>query len=211
VGQPLTKEEAASLAVVCQLSSTSGGQQQLTLMGPVNTLPAILAAGAAKQHSNHQELEGAMLAAEQAYLGTLGSHQGDASAPDTSTLQGTAMWQPMFASSGGFPRLLYIPVPEYFDLSRAQKDGTIDIITELGPVTTHFLGTCSWSSPNDLEYAISKVLIEVGSWKGTLPFKLANRLCFFYAEDGVACARSKLGGTMLMVADPAGSAKYLQA
>jgi hypothetical protein len=207
----LTKEETASLAVVCQMSSTGGGQQQLTLKGPADALPAILAAGAAKQHANHQELEGAMLAAEQAYLGTLGAHPGATGATlDTSALQATAMWQPMFASSGGFPRLLYIPVPEYFDLSRAQKDGAIDIITELGPITTHFLGTCSWSSPHELDYAISKVLVEVGSWKGNLPFKLANRLSFFYADDGVACARSKLGGTMLMVADPAGSAKYLQ-
>jgi len=38
--------------------------------------------------------------------------------------------QPVFASSGGFPRLLYIPVPEYFDMHR-QVDQCIALFGEL--------------------------------------------------------------------------------
>jgi hypothetical protein len=32
--------------------------------------------------------------------------------------------QPIFASAGGFPRLLYIPVPEFFDMHRSLPDAT---------------------------------------------------------------------------------------
>jgi hypothetical protein len=166
-------------------------------------------------------------------------------------------------------------VPEYFDLTRA-SDGKLDIITELGPVTTHFLGTCGWAGDAVLEYAIERCRVEL-PWgvkftvrrremegpaprsrappmpdrppgpraprppplraaalarppaapcpqppaapspprrrSPQIPFRLSNALTFFYFRQsaGLACARSRLGGTMLLAADPAGSAKYLPA
>jgi hypothetical protein len=89
-------------------------------------------------------------------------------------------------------RLLYIPVPEYFDL-RAASDATasdatasdapasdavspagggppealpsaVDVVTELGPVTTHFLGACGWRGDAALEYRISSCRVEVPAW-----------------------------------------------
>lgn len=106
-----------------------------------------------------------MLAAEQAALGTLiaedltaaapcpsppaaapHANGAAAAAPPTlaapSAVQGVGTWQPVFASAGGFPRLLFIPVFELFDLTASRSEGRINIITELGAATTHFLGTC---------------------------------------------------------------------
>lgn len=43
-----------------------------------------------------------------------------------------------------------------------------------------------------------------------IPFRLHNALTFFYTDPDarLACARSRLGGTMLMAAEPAGAEKY---
>lgn len=148
--------------------------------------------------------------------------------------------QPVFASAGGFPRLLYIPVPEYFDMHRALPDATaisvssvtgsidasssadrasaaagpggrINIITELGPLTTHFLGTCSWLDDTTFEYSINTLRLDLGGRSISLglgPFKLENQLAFFMTTPEFACARSKLGGTMLLAAEPSAGKAY---
>lgn len=43
-----------------------------------------------------------------------------------------------------------------------------------------------------------------------IPFRLSNALTFYHVDagPGLACARSRLGGTMLMAADPPGGEKY---
>jgi hypothetical protein len=43
-----------------------------------------------------------------------------------------------------------------------------------------------------------------------IPFRLSNALTFFYVDRaaGLACARSRIGGTMLLAADPPAGAKY---
>eukprot|EP00775_Hariotina_reticulata_P011285 gene11285-11435_t len=190
------------------------------------------------------QLEGAMLLAEQLYHAQ-SSKQHDASDGSgakllsTSIAQEVDVWQPVFASSGGFPRLLYIPVPEYFDMHRAVPDatvisisssasmdisssssrditlggqhpGTINIITELGPFTTHFLGTCSWLSDTEFEYNIDEIRIDFAGKSITfpMPVKLENVLTFFLVTPELACARSKLGGTMLLQANPDQGKRY---
>jgi hypothetical protein len=226
-GKELTRDEAASLArALAAADSASTTQQQLLLRD-----------GAAKRAADLVALEGAVLRAEQAYLNAAagnGGAEADLAAANIKGVDAVAavrQWQPIFASAGGFPRLLYIPVPEYFDVSAAAAassdgKGAIDIVTEMGPVTTHFLGDCEWvaaggsgssggsgGSASKLEYAISKCVVRVPAWrwfKLEFPFPLRNALAFFYydAAAGVAAARSRLGGTMLMVAEPAGGAKY---
>jgi hypothetical protein len=199
-GYDLTKEEAASLSKIAPV-----GTQTISL--PL--LQDILRNGLQKKHGDLQELEGAILATEQISLGALSP---SGSKPRPEPARGTAMWQPVFASSGGFPRLLYIPVPEYFDLTQSDASQSIDIITELGPITTHFLGECSWLNDTEFSYSIKQIKIDVGTWSGTfgMPAKLDNVLSFFYVDGELACARSKLGGTMLLVADPEGSKKYIK-
>lgn len=127
-------------------------------------------------------------------------------------------------------------VPEFFDMHRALPDATaisistlsesidvtssperaaaaagadsgrINIITELGPLTTHFLGTCSWLDDVTFGYSINTVRLDLGgrSFSFNLggPLKLENELQFFLVTPGVACARSKLGGTMLLAPGP---------
>lgn len=47
------------------------------------------------------------------------------------------MSQPVFASAGGFPRLLYIPVPEFFDMHKAApelEDATAVSISSAGSI-----------------------------------------------------------------------------
>lgn len=91
-------------------------------------------------------------------------------------------------------RLLYIPVPEYFDLSAAEGAsnsqqgrisrlnagppgprgkppgnyasalGLVDVLTELGPVTTHFLGPCLWADDQTFEYWVESCRVEVPAW-----------------------------------------------
>ncbi len=138
----------------------------------------------------------------------------------------------MFASAGGFPRLLYIPVPEFFVLSGAapcdaagagggdsvqQLPGELDVVTELGPFVTHFLGRAGWSGPATLEYVVNALRI---CWRGsnstgltlTLPgwLHLKNALQFFVSDSttGLAAARSALGGTMLLQREPPAGARY---
>ena len=199
-GYDLTKDEASSLSKIAPPGSGTISLQRLQ---------GILRDGLQKKHADLQELEGAVLATEQISLGALSPLD---SKPRPEPARGTGMWQPVFASSGGFPRLLYIPVPEYFDMTQSDVNQSIDIITELGPITTHFLGECSWLSDTEFSYSIKQIKVDVGSWSGTfgMPAKLDNVLSFFYVEGDLACARSKLGGTMLLVADPAGSKKYIK-
>lgn len=128
-------------------------------------------------------------------------------------------------------------VPEYFDMHRALPDataisidpettsidvsstrpyaeGAINIITELGPFTTHFLGSCRWLTGCDFQYAIDTVRIDFGgrTLKVPLgPFKLQNVLTFFLVTRELAAARSKLGGTMLLQANPAKGQRYFEA
>lgn len=131
-------------------------------------------------------------------------------------------------------------VPEYFDMHRALPDATaisldsvtesidttsspdraaaaagpggkINIITELGPITTHFLGTCGWLNDTTFEYKINTVRLDLGGRSfsfGMGPFKLENELNFFLTTPEVACARSKLGGTMLLAAEPSKGKAY---
>jgi hypothetical protein len=60
-------------------------------------------AGMRKEAQDLQELEGCMLLAEQLH------YAGSQLVPNAPMPTGVDMWQPIFASSGGFPRLLYIP------------------------------------------------------------------------------------------------------
>jgi len=94
-----------------------------------------------------------------------------------------------------------------------QHPGTINIITELGPFTTHFLGTCSWLSDTDFEYCINQIRIDVAGQSLTLPMpvKLQNLLTFFLVTPELACARSQLGGTMLLQANPEKGKRYFSA
>lgn len=123
-------------------------------------------------------------------------------------------------------------VPEYFDMHKAFPDataisydsagsidissggvyapGSINIITELGPFTTHFLGSCRWLREGAFAYSINKIRIDFGGRSLTIPMpvKLENELDFFLVTDELACARSKLGGTMLLEANPSRGRKY---
>lgn len=98
------------------------------------------------------------------------------------------------------------------DISSAgvNAPGLINIITELGPFTTHFLGSCRWLRHNAFSYSINKIRIDFGGRSLTLPMpvKLENELDFFMVTDELACARSKLGGTMLLEANPNKGKKY---
>lgn len=134
-------------------------------------------------------------------------------------------------------------VPEFFDMHRALPDATaisissvnnsidassnldraaaaagpggqINIITEMGPVVTHFLGSCSWLDTTTFEYKIHTVRLDLAGRSfsfGLGPFKLENELSFFLTTPEVACARSKLGGTMLLAAEPAKGKTYFNA
>ncbi|GBF88286.1 hypothetical protein Rsub_00998 [Raphidocelis subcapitata] len=232
-GSPLTREEAASLRAALQRWPC--GAEQL----PAEASDA-LRAGLSKQFDDLPLLEGAMLLAEQRHLEAKRRGGEGAAGP-----RGVSVWQPVFASAGGFPRLLYIPVPEYFDL-RAASDaaaaasdaaaaaaldaaadaasarggppgklpGAVDVVTELGPVTTHFLGACGWRGGEVFEYRIDSCRVEVPAWGWgfTVPFKLNNALTFvhFDGSAGLGVARSRLGGTMLLAADPPAAAAALQ-
>lgn len=93
----------------------------------------------------------------------------------------------------------------------AHTPGAINIITELGPFTTHFLGTCKWLRDDAFSYAIKKIRIDFAGRSFSFPmfFELENELEFFLVTDDLACARSKLGGTMLLEANPSQGKKYL--
>lgn len=87
------------------------------------------------------------------------------------------------------------------------------------------------------EYSIDTLAVDWGTRRLlTLPFKLNNALTFFHIQapattgdatagagagsggdagsgqqqqhQALACARSKLGGTMLLIPEPAGTSKY---
>lgn len=97
----------------------------------------------------------------------------------------------------------------------APPQHNINIVTELGPLTTHFLGTCSWLTGDTcLRYSITAVRLDVGGRRNVLtiplsgPLQLNNELQFFMAGLDAAAARSKLGGTMLLAADPPAGARY---
>ncbi|KAI8474269.1 MAG: hypothetical protein J3K34DRAFT_137172 [Monoraphidium minutum] len=249
-GKPLTRDEAASLRAA--LAPGAAAPE-----GRGAALAELIRAGIAKGAKDLSALEGAILAAEQVSLGAL-QLGGAAAAAAPRPLEGagsardTAVWQPIFASAGGFPRLLYIPVPEYFDLSASEGSaasqaaalrrltpspppagaggaaggtaggvtsgryagdlGAVDVVTEMGPVTTHFLGPCLWVDGSTFEYWVESCRVEIPAWKVkfTIPFRLHNALTFFYVDPaaGLACARSRLGGTMLLAAEPPGGAKY---
>jgi hypothetical protein len=212
-------------------------------------------------------LEGAVLAAEQLFMAQQQQQQqqgvGGTTTTTTSTVsaleaatrpqavaafaQAATSWQPVFASSGGWPRLLFIPVPEFFLGTAASSSSStsgsgasgsgaqqpFDVLTELGPLTTHFYGERRWNGSTVLEYEVSSVRIEWvgGGQRGgdnnasssssssspplgfTIklppPLRLKNALFFFAAAPGRwACARSRLGGTMLLRADPPAARRY---
>jgi hypothetical protein len=82
------------------------------------------------------------------------------------------------------------------------------------PITTHFLGSCSWLSPSQFKYSIDTVRLDLGgnTFKfGLGPLKLENVLTFFLVGKSLACARSQLGGTMLLAANPDAGGKYFEA
>eukprot|EP00879_Flechtneria_rotunda_P005998 GHRR01006307.1.p1 GENE.GHRR01006307.1~~GHRR01006307.1.p1 ORF type:complete len:243 (+),score=67.31 GHRR01006307.1:226-954(+) len=100
-------------------SSTSANTVPLQLPDGVSKqLLTTIKMGVQKEVEDLQQLEGAMLLAEQLhYAGSssgAGTQQGSLS-PVNNVLvssvspQSVDIWQPIFASSGGFPRLLYIP------------------------------------------------------------------------------------------------------
>jgi len=114
--------------------------------------------------------------------------------------------------------LLYIPVPEYFDLShsgaarpprtngRLSVTGTVDVVTELGPVTTHFLGAACWVSDQTFEYIVERCRVElpwglkftVRSWGrgGKRGVRVGSGLvwaCLF----GLSCGDLFLGGGVM--------------
>jgi hypothetical protein len=96
----------------------------------------------------------------------------------------------------------------------AGPGGKINIITEMGPITTHFLGTCEWLDDTTFGYKINMVRLDLGGRSfsfGMGPFKLENELSFFLTMPEVACARSKLGGTMLLAAEPSKGKAYFEA
>lgn len=89
--------------------------------------------------------------------------------------------------------------------------GSVNIITELGPLTTHFIGSCAWVDNCTFQYSINSIRLDVGGRSFTFgmgPFKLENELSFFLTTPELACARSKLGGTMLLAAEPAKGKAY---
>jgi hypothetical protein len=100
--------------------------------------------------------------------------------PKPSTHSNTAntfLCRPCWHPSARHGRLLYIPVPEYFDLSRAganAQGGAVDIVTELGPVTTHFLGSCHWASEKVFEYSVDSCRVEL---PGGLKFTVRGGRC----------------------------------
>eukprot|EP00877_Chromochloris_zofingiensis_P003255 jgi/Chrzof1/12930/Cz07g12210.t1 len=196
----LSSDEARSLSKVITDSHSASLTKQQS-----EALLKTIKDGVIKAARDLQALEGSILAAEQLYLGNISTSDHAATVMSTTCPKDIAVWQPIFASSGGFPRLLYIPVPEYFDVSKGVDQNIIDIITELGPITTHFLGTCTWLSDTKLTYSINKLQVDVAGRSFTLPFKLDNDLTFFLATEEFACARSKLGGTMLLAANPDGA------
>ncbi|WIA13043.1 hypothetical protein OEZ85_006651 [Tetradesmus obliquus] len=226
----LSKDEQQSLQAVLTANNLSNVPGQLSAELKERVLSTIKA-GLRKEAKDLQELEGCMLLAEQLH------YMGTQLVPSAPMPTGVDMWQPIFASSGGFPRLLYIPVPEYFDMhrslpdataisfdadtasidvssSRPFPDGTLNIVTELGPLTTHFLGSCCWLSPSQFSYCINSVRLDLGgsSFKfGLGPMKLQNVLSFFLVGRSLACARSQLGGTMLLAANPEAGGKYFEA
>ncbi|KAF8067345.1 hypothetical protein HT031_002393 [Scenedesmus sp. PABB004] len=227
----LTRNEQRSLAAAAEALGLPGGgaaaAARALAADPAATraLHDLLESGVSREARDLAVLEGAVLLAEA--LAAAGGALPGAAAP-----QDVEVWQPIFASSGGWPRLLYIPVPEYFDLSRALPDATaisvsfdgaelrasrtrafpegdIDVITHLGPLTTHFLGTAEWRSATELRYAVTSLRVDArrsGRALVTLPFRLRNSLNFFAATPRLACARSALGGTMLMAPAPPGAA-----
>lgn len=247
-GAALTAEESASLARVLELAPT------VAVAGPAAAFPpAPLAAHlfqtleSAAEHASSPDLpllEGAILAAEQLFLQQQQQQQQQpassssssplAAATNPSTVAATSrsvpLWQPVFASSGGWPRLLFIPVPEYFvgcgtgaaEGGDDQQFPAFDVVTELGPLLTHFLGERRWTGQGSvLEYEVRAVRLE---WVGgndssskpppgiTIPLppplRLKNALSFFAVTPRWACARSRLGGTMLLRADPPAGRKY---
>lgn len=133
------------------------------------------------------------------------------------------------------PNRLPATVPEYFDMHKSLPDataisissvtesidatsspqraataagpvaGSLNIITQLGPLTTNFLGSCAWLDDTSFQYSINSIRLDVGGLSFTFgmgPFKLENELSFFLTTPELACARSKLGGTMLLAVEP---------
>jgi hypothetical protein len=245
-GAALTAEESASLARVLELAPT------VAAAGPAAAFPpAPLAAHlyqtleSAAEHASSPDLpllEGAILAAEQLFLqqqqqqpaSSSSSPLAAATAPSSvaTAARSVPLWQPVFASSGGWPRLLFIPVPEYFcgtGAAESSDQPAFDVVTELGPLLTHFYGERRWSGGaaadggSVLEYEVRAVRLEwVGSNGSSStakppagvtiplppPLRLKNALSFFAVTPRWACARSRLGGTMLLRADPPAGRKY---
>jgi hypothetical protein len=101
----LAKDEARSLAAFC---AAHGVSPAALASGAVpaalhDSIAATIARGLQKQEADLHKLEGALLAAERLFYATGGTIT-DAGPP-----QAVDVWQPIFASAGGFPRLLYIP------------------------------------------------------------------------------------------------------
>lgn len=141
--------------------------------------------GLIKEREKDLELvEGAVLLVEQANIR-------DASPRDLSL---SGVWQLIFTSAGGFIRLQYTPVNEYFYIYPKEK--TVEIITELGPITTAFKGSSEWDgATNTLCYSVRQVDIKLGAACWTWPFKLDNQLAMFHRDATLACGRSAISET----------------
>lgn len=77
------------------------------------------------------------------------------------------------------------------------------------------MGSCAWLDANSFEYAITRLRLDIGGRSLSLPLAgplvLRNRLTFFLTTPAFACARSRLGGTMLLRTNPPGAAAYFDA
>jgi hypothetical protein len=115
----LSKEEDASLRAFLAAAAAAPADSTITTAVdlPQAARSAILAtirAGLDKTEKDLPRLEGAMLAAEQLFHATGDAEQLWRSSDSASSLltaapQAVDVWQPVFASAGGVPRLLYIP------------------------------------------------------------------------------------------------------
>lgn len=111
----------------------------------------------------------------------------------------TDRWQMLFTTAGGFPRLQYLPVKEYFCVDDEKE--LLEIVTEFGFMTTTFSGSCVWGTEKVMAtYSITRATVQFAfGAKFSFPFKLNSSLRMFFNDQQLACARSKVGGLILFV------------
>ncbi|KAK9806767.1 hypothetical protein WJX72_001830 [[Myrmecia] bisecta] len=119
--------------------------------------------------------------------------------PESDTLpklQGN--WRLVFSSPAFPPALQYIPVDEFAEIDVAKK--TIDLVTDLGPVHTRFLGTFDWR-PQGSVMSFGFIGLQLRVFGRVFPFGFRTKrkeYTYFQVTDDIACARSSRGGVILM-------------